>query len=582
MRSMILTVCSFMLMLSLGVVFLSSCGGKSENTSSVQESSEVSKTADKGFIIAKDGEILISIVISSDAGNKEKEAAKDLKNYLEKITSGKIEIIRENQTTDGEKYILVGESSLTEALGIEKPAGYPGVEEVIIKQTGNYLVIMGNDDGNYTGTQFGVNMFLESLGCGWFGEGELWEVVPSLKDIDATGIDINHQPRFSSRITRLYSGDFGVAKRWYLGGDKSMTGHWLFQITPVSMYDEHPEWYAFSGGSRNPAGKDYFQFCYTNEEFSGFVADKLIEYFTNHPQLVSMTVAANDGWDQHYCECDKCVAAGNVSDQMVYFANNVARKVKKVFPDRSLQIYSYHMSYRPPENYIPLEPNVEIMFCRESSMTKPLDTDYFKAGYDSITHNTYTCSWRENLEEWVEKTDCSNISVWEWYCLSAGNSEWRYVPWVQGNVVTRNQDLWESLGVRYIFYDQGPAESYLEDEDSISLRWPLWYVASRAMWCTQLTGEELLEDACDKLFGSAAGEMFEYYKKLAEASENCEGYSMTWVPPTVKEMYGGYRNEIEDIVSRVRTAMDSCTEVEKQRIENQLGYWDKTLEILDK
>ena len=107
-------------------------------------------------------------------------------------------------------------------------------------------------------------------------------------------------------------------------------------------------------------------------------------------------------------------------------------------------------------------------------------------------------------------------------------------------------------------------------------------MASRAKWCTQLTGEELLEDACDKLFGSAAGEMFEYYKKLAEASENCEGYSMTWVPPTVKEMYGGYRNEIEDIVSRVRTAMDSCPEVEKQRIENQLGYWDKTLEILDK
>ncbi|MDD4124644.1 MAG: DUF4838 domain-containing protein [Eubacteriales bacterium] len=581
---------AFLLIFATVLSCIPSCKGNggslSEDESGVQTevnaSGEVSQTESGNFIIAKDGTIRVSIVIGSDASSKEKAAARDLKAYLEKITGDTVKIIKDDSIAEGQKYILVGKSLLTEELGIVKPAGYPGIEEVTVKQTGNYLVLIGNDDGNYNGTQFAVNMYLESLGCGWFGEGELWEVVPSLKDIDATGTDIYHTPRFSSRITRVYDGGYDIASRWYLGGDKSITGHWLYQIAPASMYEDHPEWYAYTKGSRNPAGYDYFQFCYSNDEFADYVAEKLIEYFNEHPDLVSMTIAANDGWDEHFCECEKCQSLGNVSDCMVYFANNVARRLAEVYPDRSLQIYSYHMTYEPPENDVPLEPNVEIMFCCETSMTKPLAEDYYKSGYDSITRNTYTCSWRENLEKWLEKTGSANISVWEWYCLSAGRSEWQYVPWVQGNVATRNQDLWEELGVKYIFYDQGPAEGYLEDESSIALRWPLWYVASRAMWGTDMTGEELLKDACCKLFGSAADAMFEYYQKLAYASESCESYSITWVPPTVKQMYEDYEDEIDIIIAKIRAAMEGCSETEKQRIESQLYYWDKTKELLDK
>ena len=565
---------------------LVSCGGASEESGAVSEepsaedsSEEVSEVMrDPGFEMLKDGVLLCDIVIASDAVSKETAAAKDLRKYIKKMTGTEPKIVRESKKTDDVKHIYVGKTLRSEELGIEKPTGYPGVERVIVDQREGDLFVLGNDDGNYNGTQFAVNMLLEHLGCGWFGEGELWEVVPELKDIDLTGFSIDHSPRFNSRITRVYSGDWQVADKWYLGGNKSLTGHWLFQIAPASMYSKHPEWYALTKkGTRDPAGLDYFQFCYSNDEFAEYVAQKLDEYFASHSDLISMTIAYNDGWNEHFCECDKCKSLGNQSDVLVHFANKVAKQIYEKYPDRTLQIYSYHMTYKPPINSVKLEPNVELMLCRETSMTKPLDIDYYRSGYDNITRNTYDKSWRQNAMEWIEKTQPQHISVWDWYCIAAGDSNWKTIPWVQGNVATRNQDLWEEMGVEYIFYDQGPADGYLEDASSFDLRWPLWYVASRSMWGTDMTGEELLHDACVKLFGAAAEPMFNYYKKLAEISENSDEYSMTWVPANVRRFYVKYKDELIELTEAIKEARRDCTKIEKERINNQLGYWAELL-----
>ena len=292
--------------------------------------------------------------------------------------------------------------------------------------------------------------------------------------------------------------------------------------------------------------------------------------------MISDSVS-DDGWNEHFCHCDKCNSLGNQSDVLVYFANNVARQVKSKYPNKKLIILSYHMSYEPPKNSVKLESNVELMLSREANMTKALDTDYFKSGYDSITRNTYTKSWRQNALEWIKKTSPSHISIWEWYCLSAGDANWKDVPWVQGNVATRNQTLWKNLGAEYVFYDQGPIDAYYEDKTSFNLRWPLWYVASRSMWGTNKSGEELLYDACKKLFGNAAESMYKYYKKLADISENTNLYSMTWVPANVNDFYKNYVAEINNIVKTIKSDRNKCNDLEKQRIDNQLAYWDLAL-----
>ena len=163
---------------------------------------------EEGFVMEKNGVLFCDVVIPDSAGEKETAAAGDLRKYIGKMTGETPKIVRESKISDGKKHIFVGGTARAAELGIEKPSGYPGVERVLVLQRENDLFVLGNDDGNYNGTQFAVNMLLEHLGCGWFGEGEMWEIVPELKDIDLTGLEIDHSPRFNSRITRVFGGQF--------------------------------------------------------------------------------------------------------------------------------------------------------------------------------------------------------------------------------------------------------------------------------------------------------------------------------------------------------------------------------------
>ncbi len=56
------------------------------------------------------------------------------------------------------------------------------------------------------------------------------------------------------------------------------------------------------------------------------------------------------------------------------------------------------------------------------------------------------------------------------------------MPWVQGDVATRNQRFWREHGARYVYNDQGPLDVFYEDDESYPLRFLLWYVYAKAMW----------------------------------------------------------------------------------------------------
>ena len=88
-------------------------------------------------------------------------------------------------------------------------------------------------------------------------------------------------------------------------------------------------------------------------------------------------------------------------------------------------------------------------------MTTPLDLDKAVLGKNDLTHNTYTQSWLGNFQEYIRNASLQHISIWEWYCVSAWDASWEYLPWVQGNVATRNQALWKQNGVEYVFTIKG-------------------------------------------------------------------------------------------------------------------------------
>lgn len=516
------------------------------------------------------------IVVSAFAPAKVMAAAEALQDTIFKMTGSRLEIADDTAVHTG-NLILVGDSRYTRRLGIPRLSGYPDNEKVILKTMGNRLVLMGNDCGNYTGTYNAVTMFLESLGCGWFGPEELWEEIPQTSSIYVGKYQIEHTPQFTNRTTRVYDSDREMGSRWYQGGDLMVFGHGLPNlISRESHFTAHPEWFCQINGQRNPFVVDWWQYCYSNQALATEVGNEIIQFFDRNPNYVQYTLAANDGYYEGWCECADCAALGSQTDQILTFANRVASVVAEKYPNKKLTVLSYFANFYAPTKNFTLASNLEIQFTRETNMYQPVSSgfDMGSSRYPE-TDNTYTVSWKDNVANWQARTNCQNYGIWEWYCISVARSEWQYIPWVQGRVAIQNQQYWKSIGADYVYYDQGPSPAYNETQDDFDLRWPLWYVASKGMWDGSLSSEEIMLDACRKLYGSAANAMYGYYQCLEDISAECTARSVVWYSAPANQMYTTANiSRVDAKVALVRQAISGVTETQRARIENQIALWE--------
>ena len=348
--------------------------------------------------IVENGKAAATIVIAKNASDKVIAAATDLQDYLKRMTGATVSVGYDDVDRTTGNYILVGPSKYTEKLGIKQPTGYPGNEKVILKRVNNYLVLMGNDDGAYLGTQYAVTMFLEDQGCGWFGTSELWQIVPSKSTISVGSLDVTHTPKFSSRQNNVWFQTRVLGQRWYLGGEENTYGHYLPSLVSKENYfSTHPEWFSEIDGKRD-ASATWWQYCYSNKSFAREVAKKVNAYFDSNPNTITYSITANDGWETDWCECSECSKYPTDTDLMLTFANNVAAEVAKEHPDKKVAILSYHSTWFAPQTSVKAASNVEVMFCTETSVTSPIEDGlYLGDTRNPITHNTYKTSWKDNF-----------------------------------------------------------------------------------------------------------------------------------------------------------------------------------------
>ena len=524
--------------------------------------------ADGDLILAQDGVASATIVYPKDNA-KAKSAATDLQNYLKKITGADFTMLSDDETLPEGSLILVGPTAKTMELGVGPYTGYPNAEKFSVIRKGNCLILCGNDDVTYNGTQNAVTYLLEEAGCGWFADNELWQIVPEKATLAVKDVDFTVTPAIDARsISHVESALF---TRWYGGGNQFLEGQRIWIYIPKSTYATHPEWFALVDGERfNPAslGISEWQYCYSNQELAQALAVKLIEYFDKNPNSVSMTAAVNDGWYEGWCECAECAALGNKADQALTFANRVAEIVCKTYPDKRISTLAYHDTFLPPTK-TKAHPNVEVMFCLETSPIDDLMADrQIHSGFNNINKIEYSQSWLDNVTQWITVSEVQHKSIWGWYCIDDPLYKWHHAPWVQGNVVSRNVDVFESLGVTTVFYDGSYAKDFL------SVNWPLYYTSAKCMYFGDMTGEEVLYDACQKLYGVAADEMFMYYRLLADSAQECDSNTgINWVPPSMLEVYSLNYNLLQDAVVSARAKLNLLTQEQKERVEIQLRAW---------
>ncbi len=536
----------------------------------VLDASFVTDTPTQGdLLLAENGKAKATIVHPA-GDNKAISAAKDLGNYLKKITGATFAVVSEDKNPSG-NLILVGNTRKAAAMGVGPYTGYPDAEKFTVKRDGNCLILCGNDDVSYTGTQNAVTYFLEKAGCGWFGTEDLWQIVPEKNMLAVSAVDYTVTPQFTGRISSYI--DDGLLDRWYEGGDHTLFGQRIWIYIPRSTYDTHPEWFALVDGERKKgSGISEWQYCYSNQEFTAAYAQKLIEEMGKNPTLTTLPVAVNDGWSDGWCECEECAALGNKADQALTFANRVAEIVTEKYPNVLLSTLAYHDTFLPPSKTKAHE-NVEVMFCVETSPLDDLMADVqIHSGFNSINKITYTQSWLSNVKQWIEAADVKHGAIWGWLGIDESRYGWEYVPWVQGIVASRNLEVFKQLGIETVFYDG------FYPKTNVTLRWPVYHTLLKCMYFGDVTGEEVLYEACQKLYGAAADEMFLYYRHLADAAQaNVDSSGINWVPPSPGSVYWYNFDKIQDAYDAAKAKLDQLTPEQKARVENQLKNWEITV-----
>lgn len=352
------------------------------------------------------------------------EAANDLAKYLEKISGARLEIRvlpGGASPPPGEAAIVVG--SLARRLGLPPPPRTPSGDGYRLVTRGRRILLAGESEES---TFFAACHLLETLGCRWFFDNALGEVVPKTPTITVGSLDVAEKPDFVSRSIwgpNWHRTDWKRRNR--IGGLRLPTGH-DWQWLPPSRYgQEHPEYYALRGGARRPGA----WLCTSNLEVRRLFAEALAHSVRGRGSI-GVSISPPDGTG--YCQCENCQAedvagyiepsSGHVavSDRYLRFFDAVARKVRTANPEAILNFYAYADYSLPAKKVRDTSSNLcawiaPIRFCRLHSLQSTICPSRARCrevveGWSRVVSNI---GWREYNYNLAELTaPFSKISIW--------------------------------------------------------------------------------------------------------------------------------------------------------------------------
>jgi len=508
---------------TLLVAALSACESKVEKAESLP--------------LAGGGTTRHAIVIAPDPESipAERFAAEELRLFLGKITGAEFPIVREGEHKG--PGIYVGATRKAAALGIDP--GRLGDEEWVLQTNNGDLILSG---GRPRGTLYAVYEFLEThAGCRWLTHDV--EIVPSNPNFSIPELATRGEPGFSWRETTLYQRhddpermskeDYALflVRNRYNGApfwlDDPRFGFAVRFGRPSASHTFHyyqekwenvkPEYFAMTEeGVRAPrmTGPLGYDFCLTNAELRERMFQQLIEYIKEDraesaekgiPAPTLYAISQNDTSNK-YCRCPECMAIaereGSYSGTMIDFANAIADRVAKVYPDIKLVTEAYQFTKRAPKTIRPRK-NVII---RLPLLDLEYRADEVADVLRPITGPTNRAA-REITEQWAQAVTGHQIFAWDYAQFRA---IFRY-PYDATHKILKNLDFWHQLGIPRVFIEQAGID--------LSFRPMRDWLFFRKTVHPGLDNDLLIGEFIDGYFGPAAAPMRKYYDLLASSTE---------------------------------------------------------------
>ncbi|HVF11382.1 MAG TPA: DUF4838 domain-containing protein [Abditibacteriaceae bacterium] len=441
------------------------------------------------------------IAAPDKAGDQLQAAIDDLQQTLQAMTGQKFSVGKEYSGSG----ILLARTQSPDAPAdaIAKLKGKGREPFVIRSKDASQLWIIANGE---EGLSHGIYFYLEQLGCHWFLPNDKWTVIPQRRDV-AIKMDRLIAPAFKAR-TFFGTGGYGPAAvydpkydaqgrlqfriRWddwvrrnRFGGEFVLGGHAGedFNLRHKATLLKRPEYLAEVGGKRewsitakHDASNEGLVGLWVEDRLNTFRAQRKAS--PDSPHSFAVTVDPADGGG--FCECAECrkkFAAPNdqvfYSNQVFHLANEVAKAVRKEFPDGYVNLYAYADHSAPPS--FALEPNVYVTIIPYGFNYSGLQPDEF-------------------IRAWGHKTP--RLSLYDYWSIP----DW---TWDQPSF-----NYLETPKDKIGFWHANRVEGFASESTfGAGAMGVAWYLSSRLLWDPKANQQAILDGFYRKSFGPAAAPM---------------------------------------------------------------------------
>ena len=525
------------------------------------------------LIVVKDGKSNVEIVVHKASSPVVRYAAEELRKRLVQATNADIKIVAKR--TGAIPAIILGDNKWIRALGID--VNKLPRDGFVIKRVVDTIVIAGKDDpyivpakmirrGYWAqmyqrATLFGVYSFLEQfVGIRYYFPGEMGTVIPKQKTLSVPAMDIIEAPDLIQRAVSWYHGqgfkkgnrkdDFerGNLELYRLRGQTRHIPncHGLSRVGLSERFAEsHPEYFALlKNGKRDndmslPGHRGHL--CYMNKSLQNEVYKDAAAFLTEKPasyrqvrhkygcswdnsgfQPGFFNVMPQDGLGvDQYCQCPLCIPYTHhdkVGEMIWQFVSDIASKVKKNGIPGYITSMAYGICKTVPK--VDLPDNVLIMLALSGPWMEQ-NPDVQKM------QDQYIVDWNKKVAPY---------KVWLWNYANKYGA--RNIPGIPNSTP-------RAVGSYYKRNGKIISGASMESETDVFLfNYLNWYVFSKVCWDTNTDVDALLNEHNEKMFGSGAKPMGEFFNIIEDLWLNkCLGKTVDTplgpknYPPQEQEMW---------------------------------------------
>ena len=479
----------------------------------------------------------IPLVVPEARTPAEKTAARELVEYVGRVTGATLEVVPETAAPNGPA-IHLGATAFARQV-VSGLNGY-GAEEWTVKAHGNHLVIAG---GVPRGTLYAAYHFLEDvLGVHWLSPAKDGDYVPSRPRVAVAGVDLHGRPPMPYRSIYNVPGEMGSLflsrNRMNAGGAERGEGkdfggssdcHTLYSNlgSPDDvrvLYKEHPEWFPIIDGRRycdvdSANGRAQSQLCLTNPDLRRHWVAKLREKIVRDvaaarksgvPVPRYYAVDQNDCYDG-YCQCEDCQAIAKREESnagiLLDFANHVAAELEEVAEGGRFQMMAYHSTAKPPK-HMRARHNVTIRLCdTTSNEVAPWTDPQNQKLYDK-------------LKAWGGRSDA--ISMWDYQITYGATSVICFPTPSERTFAADIRTLRDSKGEGFFFEHESPVGADMRDLK-------VW-LELKLVENPDLDGPTLVRTFTDLYYGEKAGAIIRKYRDFLGELADAAKARIAWFP----------------------------------------------------